>query len=207
MTREEISVLSSARREAVRKQLEEIERYKSNPFLYILNPRVKVSYWKFYRQNFKIAGNSTTLTLSIFHRTFQKYFVKLIAVHQTLLQNSQKLEWSSRKVLKFWKRQCRSHPNNRLHNINFVNYRNGYLGRSWCCSFCSSISPWLLCFLNFWHDLLPKDDMDKDVSKSSNGFIFHYIKTVINVEQTAFNSIQTYRKVELSCFFWLFFFC
>jgi hypothetical protein len=43
MTREEISVLSSARREAVRKQLEEIERYKSNPFLYILNPRVTVS--------------------------------------------------------------------------------------------------------------------------------------------------------------------
>jgi len=41
MTREEISVLSSARREAVRKQLEEIEAYKSNPFLYILNPRVK----------------------------------------------------------------------------------------------------------------------------------------------------------------------
>ena len=43
MTREEISVLSSARREAVRRQLEEIEQYKSNPFLYILNPRVKVS--------------------------------------------------------------------------------------------------------------------------------------------------------------------
>lgn len=43
MTREEISVLSSARREAVRRQLEEIERYKSNPFLYILNPRVIVS--------------------------------------------------------------------------------------------------------------------------------------------------------------------
>ena len=43
MTREEISVLSSARREAVRRQLEEIERYKSNPFLYILNPRVTVS--------------------------------------------------------------------------------------------------------------------------------------------------------------------
>ena len=42
MTREEISVLSSARREAVRRQLEEIEQYKSNPFLYILNPRVKV---------------------------------------------------------------------------------------------------------------------------------------------------------------------
>ena len=42
MTREEISVLSSARREAVRRQLEEIERYKSNPLLYILNPRVTV---------------------------------------------------------------------------------------------------------------------------------------------------------------------
>ena len=42
MTREEISVLSSARREAVRRQLEEIEAYKNNPFLYILNPRVKV---------------------------------------------------------------------------------------------------------------------------------------------------------------------
>ena len=42
MTREEISVLSSARREAVRRQLEEIEAYKNNPFLYILNPRLKV---------------------------------------------------------------------------------------------------------------------------------------------------------------------
>ena len=46
--------------------------------------------------------------------------------------------------------------------------------------------------------------MDKDVSKSSNGFIFHYIKTVINVEQTAFNSIQTYQKqnfrVSFGCF-------
>ena len=44
MTREEISVLSSARRETVRRQLEEIEAYRSNPFLYLLNPRVTVSY-------------------------------------------------------------------------------------------------------------------------------------------------------------------
>lgn len=42
MTREEISVLSSSRRETMRRQLEEIERYKSNPLLYILNPRMKV---------------------------------------------------------------------------------------------------------------------------------------------------------------------
>lgn len=39
MTREEISVLSSSRRENLRRQLEEIERYKSNPILYILSPR------------------------------------------------------------------------------------------------------------------------------------------------------------------------
>jgi hypothetical protein len=43
MTREEISVLSSSRRDNVRKQMEEIERYKSNPMMYILNPRVQVS--------------------------------------------------------------------------------------------------------------------------------------------------------------------
>ncbi len=43
MTREEISVLSSSRRENVRKQMEEIERYKSNPIMYIINPRVQVN--------------------------------------------------------------------------------------------------------------------------------------------------------------------
>jgi len=42
MTREEISVLSSARRDNVRRRLEEVERYKRNPLLYILNPRVQV---------------------------------------------------------------------------------------------------------------------------------------------------------------------
>jgi len=41
MTREEISVLSSMRREAVRRQLEEDEAYKHNPFLYILNPHFR----------------------------------------------------------------------------------------------------------------------------------------------------------------------
>ena len=82
-------------------------------------------------------------------------------------------------IMKFWQM-----------TDNWFFYRNGYLGKSWCCSFCSSISPWLLCFLNFWHDdLLPKDDVlgvKSAAKKSSNGFIFHYIKTVINVEQTAF---------------------
>ena len=42
MTREEISVLSTQRRETMRRQLDEIERYKSNPLLYVLNPRMKV---------------------------------------------------------------------------------------------------------------------------------------------------------------------
>jgi hypothetical protein len=44
--REEISVLSSSRRENVRRQIEEIERYKSNPILYILSPRTTVSLGK-----------------------------------------------------------------------------------------------------------------------------------------------------------------
>ena len=42
MTREEISVLSSSRRDNVRKQMEEMEKYKNNPFMYILSPRVQV---------------------------------------------------------------------------------------------------------------------------------------------------------------------
>ena len=60
MTREEISVLSTQRRETMRRQLDEIERYKSNPLLYILNPRMKVgnievftySLWKVLKRNF-----------------------------------------------------------------------------------------------------------------------------------------------------------
>lgn len=44
MTREEISVLSSNRRDNVRRQMQELERYKQNPLLYILNPRILVSY-------------------------------------------------------------------------------------------------------------------------------------------------------------------
>ena len=47
MTREEISVLSASRREAVRRQLEEQERYKANPVMYalVLNPSLKVIEW------------------------------------------------------------------------------------------------------------------------------------------------------------------
>lgn len=41
MTREEISVLSSARRDEIRRQLEEAERYRANPVLYILNPHIR----------------------------------------------------------------------------------------------------------------------------------------------------------------------
>ena len=43
MTREEISVLSSARREEIRRQLDEAERYRANPILYIFNPHIRVS--------------------------------------------------------------------------------------------------------------------------------------------------------------------
>lgn len=42
MSREEVSVLSSARREEVRKQQEDAERYRANPLLYIFSPNVKV---------------------------------------------------------------------------------------------------------------------------------------------------------------------
>ena len=42
MTREEISVLSSARREEIRRQLDEAEKYRANPILYIFNPHIRV---------------------------------------------------------------------------------------------------------------------------------------------------------------------
>ena len=44
MSREEVSVLSSARREEVRRQAEEAERLRANPLLYLVSPHVKVSY-------------------------------------------------------------------------------------------------------------------------------------------------------------------
>jgi len=62
MTREEISVLSTQRRETMRRQLEEIERYKSNPLLYILNPRMKD--W-IYRQRLMLFILFLNLSLAI----------------------------------------------------------------------------------------------------------------------------------------------
>lgn len=44
MSREEVSVLGSARREEVRRQKDESERYKANPLLYLVSPQVKVSF-------------------------------------------------------------------------------------------------------------------------------------------------------------------
>jgi junctophilin len=41
MTREEISVLSSARRDQIRRQIDESERYRANPILYIFNPHIR----------------------------------------------------------------------------------------------------------------------------------------------------------------------
>lgn len=43
MSREEVSVLGSARREEVRRQKDESERYRANPLLYLVSPQVKVS--------------------------------------------------------------------------------------------------------------------------------------------------------------------
>jgi len=43
MTREEISVLSSARREEIRRQLEMADRYRANPLLYMFDPQIRVN--------------------------------------------------------------------------------------------------------------------------------------------------------------------
>lgn len=44
MSREEVSALGSARREEVRRQIENTERLKANPLLYLVSPQVKVSH-------------------------------------------------------------------------------------------------------------------------------------------------------------------
>ncbi|XP_017025870.1 uncharacterized protein jp isoform X2 [Drosophila kikkawai] len=41
MSREEVSALGSARREAVRRQIEVNERLRANPLLYLVSPQVK----------------------------------------------------------------------------------------------------------------------------------------------------------------------
>ncbi|XP_023312516.1 uncharacterized protein LOC111692665, partial [Anoplophora glabripennis] len=41
MSREEVSYLGSARREEVRRQLDEHERLRANPLLYLVSPQVK----------------------------------------------------------------------------------------------------------------------------------------------------------------------
>ncbi|KAI4481944.1 hypothetical protein M0804_008963 [Polistes exclamans] len=42
LSREEVSVLSSMRREEIRRQIDERERLRANPFLYLVSPQVKV---------------------------------------------------------------------------------------------------------------------------------------------------------------------
>lgn len=44
MPREEVSALGSARREEVRRQIENNERLKANPLLYLVSPQVKVCF-------------------------------------------------------------------------------------------------------------------------------------------------------------------
>ncbi|KAI5633962.1 hypothetical protein NE865_13328 [Phthorimaea operculella] len=43
MSREEVSMLGSARREEVRRQIDETEKLRANPLLYLVSPQVKVS--------------------------------------------------------------------------------------------------------------------------------------------------------------------
>ena len=43
MSREEVSALGSARREEIRRQINESERLRANPFLYLVSPQVKVN--------------------------------------------------------------------------------------------------------------------------------------------------------------------
>jgi len=62
MTREEISVLSSQRREEIRRQLDEAERYRANPILYIFNPHIRE--W-FSRQQLMMVVLIVNVTLAI----------------------------------------------------------------------------------------------------------------------------------------------
>jgi len=62
MTREEISVLSSARREQIRRDLEEAEKYRANPILYIFNPQIRA--W-FSRQQLMLVVLVVNVTLAI----------------------------------------------------------------------------------------------------------------------------------------------
>jgi len=62
MTREEISVLSSARREQIRRDLEEAEKYRANPILYIFNPHIRD--W-FSRQQLMLVVLLVNVTLAI----------------------------------------------------------------------------------------------------------------------------------------------
>ncbi|KAL2736933.1 Junctophilin-3, partial [Vespula squamosa] len=42
LSREEVSVLSSMRREEIRRQIDERERLRANPLLYLVSPQVKI---------------------------------------------------------------------------------------------------------------------------------------------------------------------
>lgn len=48
LSREEVSILSSLRREEIRRQIDESERLRANPLLYLVSPQVKVSILRAY---------------------------------------------------------------------------------------------------------------------------------------------------------------
>jgi len=62
MTREEISVLSSARREEIRRQLDMADRYRANPLLYMFDPSIRD--W-FSRQQLMMVVLFVNVTLAI----------------------------------------------------------------------------------------------------------------------------------------------
>ncbi|XP_014213472.1 uncharacterized protein LOC106643029 [Copidosoma floridanum] len=63
LSREEVSVLSSMRREEIRRQIDEHERLRANPLLYLVSPQVKD--W-FSRQQLVILVLVINITLAIF---------------------------------------------------------------------------------------------------------------------------------------------
>ncbi|EFX88946.1 hypothetical protein DAPPUDRAFT_95650 [Daphnia pulex] len=68
LSREEASVLSSQRREEVRRQVEEAERYRANPLLYFCSPQVKA--W--------LARQQLTIFILIINLSLAYLFFKLL---------------------------------------------------------------------------------------------------------------------------------
>ena len=69
LSREEVSRLSSERREAVRKKKQEDERMRRNPFLFIFHPALRVS-----RQFFTLANYYNVVIINVTFFVLQDFF-------------------------------------------------------------------------------------------------------------------------------------